>query len=216
MVKAVIFDFDGLLFNTEPVWGKTHSKFLKLKNFSDVEVGDTTGIGLREFIEILQSKGLAGKTSDLLSEYREIFYETLKGSQDLLMPGAMEVLKKAREKSLVISLNSGGHTEQKLKEMLAGENVLDYFSVIVSSDNVAKGKPAPDVYLETLNKLNLDADSCLAFEDSVNGVKSALGANITVWGVNQDSGWRSDLIEAGAEKVYSSLAKVNYEIRLSS
>ncbi len=208
MVKALIFDFDGLLFDTEPVWDKTHFKFLKLKNFLDVEVGDTTGIGLRDFIEILQSKGLPGETSKLLSEYREIFYEILKNSRDLLMPGAFEILEKAREKGLIIALNSGGHTELKLREMLGEEKILDYFSVIVSSDNVTKGKPAPDVYLETLRKLNLLPNVCLAFEDSVNGVKSAIGAGITVWGINPDSKWRSDLIKAGAQKVYASLSEV--------
>lgn len=208
MVKALIFDFDGLLFDTEPVWDKTHFKFLKLNNFSDVDVGDTTGIGLRDFIEILQGKGLPGETGELLSEYREIFYETLKGSRDLLMPGALEILEKARKKGLVIALNSGGHTELKLREMLGKEKVLDYFSVVVSSDDVIKGKPAPDVYLETLKKLNLLPNACLAFEDSVNGVKSAIGAAITVWGINPDSKWRSDLIKAGAQKVYASLSEV--------
>lgn len=207
-IKAVIFDFDGLLFDTEPVWDKTHFKFLKLKNFSNVEVGDTTGIGLRDFIEILQSKGLPGETGELLSEYREIFYEMLKSSRDLLMPGALEILEKAKKKDLVIALNSGGHTELKLREMLREEKVLDYFSVIVSSDGVTKGKPAPDVYLETLKKLNIPRNLCLAFEDSVNGVKSAIGADITVWGINPDSKWRSDLIKAGAQKVYAILSEV--------
>ncbi len=208
MVKALIFDFDGLLFDTERVWDKTHFKFLKLKNFSDMEVGDTTGIGLRDFIEILQSKGLPGETDELLSEYREIFYEILKNSRDLLMSGALEILEKARKKGLIIALNSGGHTELKLREMLGEEKVLDYFSVIVSSDDVTKGKPAPDVYLETLKKLNLPPNVCLAFEDSVNGVKSATGAGITVCGINPDYKWRNDLIKAGADRVFASLVEV--------
>lgn len=208
MTKALIFDFDGLLFDTEPVWGKTHLEFLKLKNFSDVEVGDTTGIGLRDFIEILQSKGLPGETGELLSEYREIFYEILKSSRDLLMPGALEILEKARKKGFVNALNSGGHTELKLREMLGEEKILDYFSVIVSSDNVTKGKPAPDVYLETLKKLNFATSACLAFENSVNGVVAAKAAGIPVYGVNSDSKWRNDLIKSGADRVYASLAEV--------
>ncbi len=208
MVKAVIFDFDGLLFNTEPVWGKTHDEFLKQHDFSDVDVGDTTGIGLRDFILLLKGEGLAGKTDELLEEYRKIFYEKMRDQQDILMPGSLEILEKARKNGLTIALNSGGHTELKLREMLGNENILDYFAVIVSSDDVSRGKPAPGVYLETLKKLGLEAEVCLAFEDSINGVKSAVGAGVSVWGINADSDWRSDLIKAGAEKVYSSLGEV--------
>ncbi len=208
MVKAVIFDFDGLLFDSEPIWDRAYFEFIKIKNLRDVDLGETTGMGLREFIELLQEHGLEGVTSELVSEYRGIFYKLFDAEKDVLMPGVMEILEKVSTQKMVIALTSGGHTGGRLKEMLGKYGILNFFSVVVSSDEVKRGKPAPDVYLEALSELKLEADECLALEDSVNGVLAAKAAGLSVYGVNAKGGMRNGLIKAKADRVYKSLLEV--------
>ena len=105
-------------------------------------------------------------------------------------------------------MTSGGHTKEKLAEILKLHDLYDYFSVIVSSDDVLRGKPAPDVYLEASKKLGQKVDDCLAFEDSPNGVVAAKAAGMCVYGVNVDERIRNDLIKSGANRVFGNLLEV--------
>lgn len=207
-LKAVIFDFDGLLFDTEPIWDEAYLEFIRIKNFKDIDLGDTTGMGLREFIELLQGYGLVGETNQLVHEYRETFYKFFKRKDKVMMPGVLEILEKVSSRKLIIALTSGGHTSAKLKEMLGQREILNFFSLVISSDDVKRGKPAPDVYFEALSELELKADECLALEDSVNGVLAAKGALIPVFGVNAKSEMRNGLMKAEADRVYESLEQV--------
>lgn len=210
--RAVIFDFDGLLCDTEPTWDKTYYIFLKNHNvIPNEEVEDEMfGSGLIDAVQLMKDKmGLVGDTNDLVADYRKLFYEEFGNKRDVLMPGVLEILEKAKKRGLEIAMNSGGHTEEKLVEILKLHNIFEYFTVIISSDDVKKGKPAPDVYLETLKELKLSAEDCLAFEDSPNGVVAAVAARICVYGINMDEKTRNQLIKMGAKKVFASLIDVD-------
>lgn len=210
-IKALIFDFDGLLFDSELAWDSAHLRFLKEHNLlqnDEVEAG-MYGSGLIDVVKLMKDKmGLAGETSDLVANYRRLFYEEFFDKNDVLMPGAKAILEKAKRSQSDIALTSGGHTKQKLIEILKLHKIYDYFSVIVSSDEVSRGKPAPDVYLEALSELGQKADFCLAFEDSPNGVVAAKAAEIRVYGVNSDEKIRNDLVSAGADRVFKSLLEI--------
>lgn len=211
MVKAVIFDFDGLLINSEPAWDIAYNLFLEKHNVADKpEISDKmTGMGLVDAIRILKSElGISGDLDYLVNEYRQMFYKIFLKEKNTLMPGASEILIRAKEKRFVIALASGGHTKEKLIEILKLNRIYDYFSVIVSSDDVAVGKPAPDIYIESMNLLGLTREECLVFEDSVNGVESAKAAEMAVYGVNPDKKMRNDLIKAGANRVFGNLSEV--------
>lgn len=210
-ISAVIFDFDGLLFDSEPVWDKAYDIFLKKHKVLDKpEISNKmTGMGLVDAIRILKSElSLREDLDYLVDEYREMFYQFFLKEKNSLMFGACGILEKAKEKQLIIALASGGHTKEKLIEMLKLHNIYDYFSVIVSSDDVSSGKPAPDVYVECIRQLNCLSEECLVLEDSVNGIISAKAAGICVYGVNVDEKTRNDLIEAGANKVFKNLTEI--------
>jgi len=87
-------------------------------------------------------------------------------------------------------------------------NLSNYFSVIVSSDQVKKGKPYPDVYLFTAKLLFLEPNDCLVLEDTVNGVLAGKAAGMEVFGVNKDEKIKKELKNAGADKVFSSLLEI--------
>lgn len=210
-IKALIFDFDGLLVDSEPSWNMAYDIFLKKHNVQDKpEISNKmTGMGLIDAIRILKSElGIEGSLDRLVDEYREMFYRIFSKEKNPLMSGANDILEKAKEKQFEIALASGGHTKKKLIEILKLCKMYDYFSVIVSSDDVFLGKPAPDVYLEALNELKQYADDCLVLEDSVNGVISAKTAGICVYGVNADGKTRNDLTAAGASQVFVNLTEI--------
>ncbi len=210
-LKALIFDFDGLLFDSEPTWDKTYYLFLKNHQVTPNEEVEASmyGSGLIDAVQLMKDKmGLVGETGDLVADYRRLFYEEFSNKNDVLMPGVLEILGKAKERGLAVAMTSGGHTKNKLVEILKLHSIYDYFFVIVSSDDVSQGKPAPDVYLEALKELKLNAEDCLAFEDSPNGVMAAQAAGICVYGINADEKTRNDLIKVGAEKVFKNLIEI--------
>jgi HAD superfamily hydrolase (TIGR01509 family) len=212
MVKALIFDFDGLLVNSEPSWDTAYDLFLMKHNVADKpEISNKmTGMGLVDAIRILKSElGINGDLDNLVMEYREMFYQIFLKEKNPLMFGAGDILEKAKEKRFAMAISSGGHTKEKLIEILKLNKIYDYFSVIVSSDDVALGKPAPDIYIESISLLELTPEECLGFEDSVNGVVSAKAAGLKVYGVNLDEKIRNDLINAGADRVFKNLAEVD-------
>jgi HAD superfamily hydrolase (TIGR01509 family) len=92
--------------------------------------------------------------------------------------GAIEAVRRiAAERP--VGLASSSHREV-IDAALAGTGLGDVFSVVVSSDEVATGKPAPDVYLEAARRLGVPPEACLVVEDSVNGVRAGKAAGMTV------------------------------------
>src|SRR3989338_1740189 len=210
-IKAVIFDFDGLLFNSEPIWDRAYDIFLKKHNIQDrPEYWDKmTGMGLREAVKLMIDKfGLEGDPKELTEDWRRIFYEIFLKEKDVLMKGSKDLIKSLSRRGLVIGLTTGGHTEVMTNQILAKTGILSYFSLVVSSDDVQKGKPAPDVYIYAVDKLNLKPENCLALEDSANGVLAAKAVGLKVFGINADKKIRAELEKIGADRVFQNLLEV--------
>lgn len=210
-IKAVLFDFDGLLFNTEPIWDKTYCIFLKNHDISPNEEVEKEmfGAGLVEAVQLMIDRmGLKGNVHDLTADYRRLFYEIFLKEKDIVMQGGRELIENAKKRGLVVGLTTGGHTEAMTRKILENANLLSYFDVVVSSDDVEKGKPAPDVYLYSADKLSIEPQACLALEDSPNGVLAAKAAGMRVFGVNADEKIRAELETAGADRIYSSLKEL--------
>lgn len=96
-----------------------------------------------------------------------------------LMPGVRELLDGARERGLRVGLGTGS-TLPSLKRRLGRHRVFDCFDVIVTRQEVALGKPAPDIYLEVAHRLGVPPEACLVLEDSVPGCEAALTAGMRV------------------------------------
>jgi len=209
-MKAVIFDLDGLLIDSEPVWYKANDLFLKRRGFAytpELQM-EMMGTGQKEAIAIFKKKfKLNGSVDGLIKERKTIFYNLF--SKDIkLMQGVPELLEGLKSKNMPMAIATGGHPPGKVKEILQMFNLRNYFSVIVSSDQVKRGKPYPDVYLFTSKLLSLNPDDCLVLEDTANGVLSGKAAGMSVIGVNSNLKMRENLLKAGAQKVYSNLSAI--------
>ncbi len=213
-MKAVIFDLDGLLINSEPSWDKTYEIFIKKYKLEDRPHfhDQMIGRGLRGVIEIIQKElGLSGDTDKLLVEYREIFFKVFSGEKEVLKEGALELVKSLSNRGICQAVATGGPNKEMINSILEREHILSYFHVIVSSDQVKRGKPFPDIFLETAKELSFSPVDCVVLEDSANGILAAKAAGMRSIGVNSVLMWRKDLEKAGADLVLTSLEEVKLE-----
>lgn len=211
-INAVIFDLDGLLIDSEPVWNEAYFKFISQKGLPDEPAVSSQfrGMGIREIVRVWQKEyGLQGDVDQLAGEYRDVMYGILlEPGKLVLMDGALDLLKKLKGK-YSLGIATSGHRDHMARKILGILNIEDYFDQVISGDDVTNGKPAPDVYEASAQKLNQRPVNCLAIEDSVNGVLAGKAAGMRVIGVNTDEDLRRLLSEAGADEVYSSLTEVS-------
>lgn len=180
MIKAVIFDMDGLMIDTEKLLVKYW-----------LEAASYYGYNLSRD-QILGIRSLAAKYAipKLQAEIGEDFdYYTVRTMRIQLMnehiekygleekPGLGELLDYLKEHNYPIAVATATDLE-RTKRYLGSLNRLKYFDQIVCASMVANGKPAPDIYLEAAVRLNVSPEDCMALEDSPNGIMSAYRAGM--------------------------------------
>lgn len=180
MIDGVIFDMDGILFDTE-----------KLINECFAEVGVEYGIDNIDYI-IESCVGVTTAETkifcrNVLGEDFPVdeMYEKIKKRMEIRLaeggmpvkPGVYLMLEYLKANRYQIGLASSS-SRKSIMHHIEEANMTEYFSVIVAGDEVEKGKPEPDIYLKALEKMNVRKDAVIAFEDSPNGLKSATNAGI--------------------------------------
>ncbi|MDV2684367.1 HAD-IA family hydrolase [Alkalihalophilus lindianensis] len=179
MVKGIIFDFDGLILDTE-----THQYLLLQELFAEYgselpierwqqEIGTHSGFSPFQYLnENIQQKI---DPHTLQKQFKEKFQDKLIGEK--ARAGVEEYLQEAKEMDLKIGLASSS-SYQWVSTHLVNLNIIDYFDCIKTSDDVKKVKPDPALYLETAKELGLAVEECLVFEDSANGAMAAKKAKM--------------------------------------
>ncbi len=181
-IKAVLFDLDGTLTDTEKYYQIAWP--LALRHFG-YEVEDSMPLQLRSLgrpFAPRQFKEWFGEDFDYteVREYRKkLVEELIKENGIPLKPGAKEILRELRKRGLLTALvtaNNFGRAERYLKKI----DLFDDFDKIICANMVSQGKPAPDIYAYACRELSLDPDETFAVEDSPNGVTSAFLAGCRV------------------------------------
>lgn len=179
-IDLFIFDMDGILFDTETVYLEYGKKLLKELNYkvTDELVEKTTGLTNEEAKEIYLEEFRRDFPYDeiTLKVYNYIIDEAQKGNI-ALMTGAKEMLEflSSRGKKMVMGTSADSFMANTLLE---SKGIKDYFSHIITADDVERGKPDPEVFLRGAGKMNINPSKTMVFEDSINGVKAAYGAGM--------------------------------------
>lgn len=184
---AVIFDLDGVLVDSEQVWGTVREELTKELggNWHPGALRAMMGMSSLEWSRYMHDElGVPVPPETISSEVAERLVQRYRQGLPLL-PGAVEAVRAmAREWALGLATSSNRNV---VDLVLEESGLADSFAVTVSSEEVERGKPAPDVYLEAAQMLEVDARACVAIEDSTNGIRSAHAAGMAVIAVpNED------------------------------
>lgn len=208
--RAVIFDLDGLLVDSEPAWARADELFLARRNVACPGDLDELllGVGQQEALEVFRSRfGIRGNDEELIAERRGLLYQVLLA--DLrVMEGARELVGDLSRSGMVLAVATGGHDGVRARDILERAGLWGFFSVVVSSDEVKRGKPHPDVFLLTAERLGVVPPDCVVLEDAPNGVLAARSAGMRVIGVNGDETVQEELGRSGADAVVASLKEI--------
>lgn len=181
--QAAIFDMDGLLLDTEPLWRKS---MLKIANTYQIPIAPeyfklTTGLRIYEVTEFWQNrfpwKGNSTSVEVAEAILDEIIKETKK--QKRIMPGAVECLRFFRAKGLKIGLATSSPMRM-VQELIPAFGLAELFDVLTSADTAKVGKPHPEVFLQCAHSLETPSWQCAVFEDSINGMIAAKAARMKV------------------------------------
>lgn len=183
MIRGIIFDFDGLILDTEgPVFQswvdlyRDHNVELTLNEWAAV-IGRSSNEHFDPF-KLLEEKTGRELPRERLLNLRYAREIDLCESQPI-MPGVVDMLTAARNRDLKLGVASSSNRDWVVQH-LDRLNLLNYFHVIHTADDVKKTKPDPELFNLTLNTLNLEPKEAIIFEDSPNGVTAAKAAGIFV------------------------------------
>ena len=188
MLKAIIFDFDGLILDTETPEVLTWQSIYRDHGFElpvDEWAKTIGGWGISDFdaaehLSFLSQGRL--DTDSLRERHREESGKIVHASS--ILPGVIPMIEQAKENGLQVAIGSSS-THEWVDTHLKRLGIFDYFDHIVCQDDVLSGrsKPHPDIFLKALEKLNVKKNEAVVFEDSSNGVLAAQRAGIFVVGV---------------------------------
>lgn len=189
-IKAMIFDVDGTLVDSEPLHNLAWQQALGNIRGRETVLADEVfaAISGKRPIDIarmfVSGMSLSATPEELLHDKTELFVESL--GQVKPMPGAVELVKRVSQTKttkLAIGTSLDRHLLSKVLEQL---DIADAFDVIVTGDEITNGKPDPETYLRVVEKLGLEPNQCLVFEDSRAGIQSAQSAGCNVVMVRSD------------------------------
>lgn len=177
MIKAVVFDLDGVLIDSEPIWERVTRKLLARhgRAFDRVIADQHMGMRLVDVVAaVLAAHDLhldpEAFASDLLDELLAEFDRSL-----VKMPGAEDAMELARSLGLAVGLATG--SPRRVADAVLARYGWS-FDTICTGDDVERGKPAPEIYQLAADRLGVDPAACVAIEDSRNGVRAAKDAGM--------------------------------------
>lgn len=222
-LKAILFDFNGVIINDEPIHQELISEMLiaeKVK-FEPAELHALSiGRSDRACLTDLFYRSGQVVTDEYLSNLIAIKAAAYRAKiQQLptlpIFPDVIEFITQLQSKELIIALVTGALWQQT-ELVLQKANLTQYFSVIVTADDVKTSKPEPDGYLLAVTKLNqqnlalnLQAHECLVIEDSLAGIEAAKRANMPVVAIANT--YPFHLLQRRANWVVDSLAEIEIE-----
>lgn len=179
-MKAVVFDMDGILFDTERLCMEGWSQIAKKKRISGMEEVGRQCIGLNEKDTkqlILNHYGESFPYEEFRAEVSKWMEKVIERKGLPVKPGVHKILSHLRNRHIPMGLASSTRYAKVISH-LKRTNLIDYFQVIVSGDMIEHSKPQPDIYLLACNKLGVNPKEAYAIEDSPNGIRAAHGAGM--------------------------------------
>jgi HAD superfamily hydrolase (TIGR01509 family) len=207
MIRAIVFDFDGLILDTEePVYRswlevyEAHGEELPFERWVQIVGSTTTGFHPQHHLEERLGRALPKEVLD-----RRIGRRTELVLAQQLLPGVVSHIDQAKGMGLKVGVASSS-TAEWVRGHLARLGILERFDCLRCRDDVAHAKPEPDLYVAVLDCLGVAASDAFAIEDSPNGVMAAKRAGLRCVAIPNSITARLDL--SGADVLLRSLAEI--------
>lgn len=185
MIKAIIFDMDGVLIDSEKIWDNAEKTVFSSYGISVTETDQllTRNMNMLEVSEYWSAK--AHRPFSLETSQQQVIEHVCQQIQKkpLAMQGALNLLKHIQLSNLPIGLATNA-PKQVCSTVLSCLEIEAYFNSIQTADDVENTKPHPEIYLKSAENLKVEPHHCLVFEDSPTGVKAAHEAGMQVIYVN--------------------------------
>ena len=180
--EAVIFDMDGVIFDSERIYLEcciAVGKKYDMKNVEEVChrcIGTTTAMTRQILVD---AYGEDFPVDRYTKDTSGLFWERYHAEGQLpVKEGVRELLKCLRDQKIPLALASSTRTEV-VQRQLKDAGLLEFFAKVVGGDQVTRSKPEPDVFLKAAEVMEIQPEKCLVIEDSYNGVRAAVAAGMT-------------------------------------
>lgn len=196
MIEAIIFDLDGVISDTNSIHAQIESDLLKMIgiDMDPAEIIDRyAGVRTDHFFqELAERYDVKCDVDKLIAEKnKKLFAAANKGINSI--PGVIELITTAQNQGLNLAVASGSDKDF-IELVLKKLNIADKFRAVVSSEEVDKGKPNPDIFLLAAQKLSVAPNKCVVIEDGINGILGAKAANMKCVGLTKNKNVPADLI----------------------
>jgi HAD superfamily hydrolase (TIGR01509 family) len=212
VIEAVVFDLDGVLLDTEQVWDEVREALTRERGgrWHDRAQADMMGMSSTEWSRYMHEElGLPDAPEELNRLVVERMMERYREELPVI-DGAVEAVRRITDRWPLGLASSSNRPLIDLALELMG--VADLFRVTVSSEEVERGKPAPDVYLEAARRLGVSPERVAAIEDSANGIRSAKAARMRVIAIPNPHYPPPDDALSQADVVVESLWKLSPDV----
>lgn len=210
MLKAVIFDMDGVIIDSEPMHAQ--AAVLALKKFNvDIAmdyaykfIGTRT---LQMCIQMIKDFNIAASADELLKANNDMKEYLLRKEGHRVIPYITRLICDLYKHGIKLIIASSSNAAA-IEDVMTSLKIRDYFSGFVSGEMTTLPKPAPDIFLKAAQKLGVTADECIVIEDSYNGVMAAKAAGMACIGFANPNSGRQDL--SGADYIVEGFDEVDY------
>ena len=209
MIKAVIFDVDGTLLDTERIYMKAWKEAAAEAGYvmPDSVLQKTRAVNTKDAARIFEEEIGNGFSYQAVRPIRvRIAEEIIKRESPILKPGVLELLAFLEGKGIRLSVASSTN-QQGTREHLAESRILDRFEVVVGGDMVTNGKPHPDIFLKAAEALGAAPEECIVVEDSPAGIRAARAAGLKAVLVPDQAAITQEIIDM-ADVVLNSLLEM--------
>ncbi len=213
MIKAVIFDMDGIIIDSEPIASEVVIKVLKEYGKEPIfhPDGNVQEVGITDLEDWTKMKARYHLDEDvqvLIDKMQKLLFDRLNSGIEP-MPGLIELLDFLEEKKVKIGLASSSGSP-RIELILSKLGIRDRFKTIISGESLVQSKPHPEIYEKAAQMLGEKPENCLALEDAEHGVESAYQANLKVIAIPNSSTKNQNFTHA--TKIINSLADLNWDI----